>query len=138
MKSKKIWIIGFVILGCLLFGINYYNTYQRAKKNAEELNVKIMYDDQNQPFAVDCDLADMDYYHGSNELNLQKLAVYLYTYSLDKPENQVTIRDIQVFLSSEQAEDGTLMVYSCPDSLDKYIEWWWHSGSWKNKYLCVS
>lgn len=47
----------------------------------------------------------------------------------DKPQANLTSQEVLDYFAKEYSDDGKLMVYSCPESLEQYIEWWWHGGS---------
>ena len=131
MELKKIILISVIpvlCLGLILFG---YINYCQKKKAIEEKELRYIYKQQNEAFVMNCNLADMNYYHGSDEIKLHDLTIALYVYSLDNPENTITVEAVQEYFSKEYADDGSLMVYSRPKAFDKYIDWWWDGGSAK-------
>ena len=134
MKSKKIWIIGFVILGCLLFGVGgwKYNRIVRERQEENEYELQMLYKYQNMALAIDLEkYNDRTIFHGSDEIDKKMLVLSLYAYSLNKPEQAVSVQEVVEYLGKEYSEDGSLMVYSCPDSIKNYIDWWWEGGDQK-------
>ncbi|WP_026653668.1 hypothetical protein [Butyrivibrio proteoclasticus] len=128
---KKKYMIIFAVILVLITGVCYFNYAQKQKEQEEKKELEYLYKQQNQAFAVDCYLADMSFYHGSDELNVSKLAMSLYVYSMDKPTENIDVQEVIDYFGEEYDDNGTLKVYMRPDSFNEYIEWWWHGGSKK-------
>lgn len=124
---KKILFYGtlLAVIFIFLIGCNRNDNDKNSEKNLQMLYMR-----QNAAFGLSQDNHDArNVYHGSDELNQQMLAVSLYAYSLSGAKDNVTVQNVVDYLSSEYAEDGTLMIYSCPDSINNYIIWWYCDGS---------
>lgn len=129
--KKKIMIFAILIGIIAIFGGYNYVKSIEEKKAQKAYELQIAYERQNRAFAIEDSLNNYIYYHDSNYLNLQKVAVFLYVYKMDSPKYELSVQDIVDYFSKEYAEDGTLMVYDCPDSINDYLEWYYCDGSSK-------
>ena len=108
---------------------------ENAKESKDDYELQVLYEHQNSAFAVNDSLNNAKYYHDSSYVNTQQLVVYLYTYNMDYPDRDITVQDIIDYLDKEYDKEGALMVYSCPDHIKDYIDWWWSGGSSKISYF---
>jgi len=107
--------------------IAFLGLYGRERKEAEELKLKVMYSSQNEVFHFS-NSKSLEIYRGSEELDLNEVAIDLYAYNCDQSDYNLTIPEIVEYFSSEYADDGTLRIYSRPEAISKYISWYNHGG----------
>lgn len=124
---KKIgWIISIIIISVMMGCFIVLHTNNEKK----EKELQWLYERQNRAFDLST-IEESVRYHGREEMNMQYVAVSLYAYSLENPEKIISLHEVEEYFSKEYSEDGSLMVYSCPDSIKDYIDWWWNGGQSK-------
>ena len=129
--NKLLFKIALIVLS-LVAGFVGYSRYTHTQKEEAEYELQTLYKYQNMALAIDLEkYNDRTIFHGSDEIDMKMLVLSLYTYSLSKPEQVVSVQEVVEYLGKEYSEDGSLMVYSCPDSIKDYIDWWWEGGDQK-------
>ena len=122
MKKRIVISVG-LFLVVLSFAFIYSKNVLKEKA-AKEYELQIMYKWQNKAFSLGKNDNDRMSYIGSDKLDLKFLFISLYRYSVDEPDSDLTMQEVIDYLSTEYADDGTLMIYSRPESISNYIEWW--------------
>ncbi|WP_026653912.1 hypothetical protein [Butyrivibrio proteoclasticus] len=139
MKKNGILIV-FGIIAIVILSITVLYCINANRKKADsEYQLQTMYKWQNKAFGLGNNNDDkIQTYIGANELDLKLLFVSLYRYSMDEPNSELTIQEVVDYLSKEYAYDGTLMIYSQPESISDYIEWWSEKDGSKKVTLFIA
>jgi len=128
-KKKIIYLIILILTGCLSFAFWRINVSKEAKVQEQQT----LYRRQNQAFGLSADNHDNRvYFHSEEELEIPRLIVGLHVYNSDQTDYALTEDTVIDYLSEEYDSEGNLMVYSCPDEIADYIEWWFHGGRQKD------
>lgn len=141
---KRKWLVGLLLIvlaAMTIILMLIYKKNQTIKQNQlaeEEHKIEVLYYDQNCAFyigqaAYDC----RNYYRSSNELDLKQMTLSLHAYNISQSVYEITLQDVLDYLDSEYADDGTLMVFSRPDSINDYISWFFFDSG-ETKILSYS
>ncbi len=141
---KRKWLVGLLLIvlaamTIILMLIYKKNQTIKQKQLAEEeRKIEVLYYQQNCAFyigqaAYDC----RNYYRSSNELDLKQMTLSLHVYNISQSVYEITLQDVLDYLDNEYADDGTLMVFSRPDSINDYISWFFFDSG-ETKILSYS
>ena len=108
------------VICTICFYINLYNQ-KRALEKKQEL--EYLYRSQNIAFEVCTDYTQCIYYHGADELKLNRIIVDLYVYNISQTQYQLSIDEVINYFDGEYDSDGKLKVYSRPENIENYIIW---------------
>ncbi len=134
--KKKIIIAGVIILLIgILIGIfcRYHQWKKEQWEQAKEIILQIDYGRQNNAFGMDASIWDAGY-QGYENVDEEELYVRLEVYnSWNRQQKngkaELTVADIEEYLSSAYNEDGTLRVSSIPESIEDYMDWFFADGN---------
>ena len=123
---EKNYLVG-IMLSILILGIVLcaWTINRKQKQLAEENEIQFLYYEQNNAFNLDCSgFESGEYYCGSQKLNLQWIVISLHVYNHSQEKYELTLQDVVDYLASEYSEDGKLMIFSRPEAIDNYIDWY--------------
>ena len=127
---KRKWLVGLLLIVLAATTIIFmwiYKKNQTIKQNqlAEENEIQFLYYEQNIAFNLDCSgFESGEYYCSSQKLNLQWTVISLHVYNHSQEKYELTLQDVVDYLASEYSEDGKLMIFSRPEAIDNYIDWY--------------
>ena len=121
MRKMIIFFSFEILLICSFFTYKVYKQQQK-EKFVEEYKLAILYKWQNRAFMTHSDHEERFHYQGADKCNLQELLIYLHVYNSIQNKNQLTIEDVQDYLSEEYDSEGRLRVYHRPDNIEDYID----------------
>ena len=137
MKKKKVItaIILILVLSCIA-GIVFARIERRKKQEEtlEKILIAIEYQRQNGTFPrTSGHYADEPIYVGYDAIRENKMYVYLAAYNEWNREHgveaeELTLADIEEYLSSEYNEDGSLRIQSGYENIRAYVEWYYQIG----------
>ena len=137
MKNKKILrvIIIFLCLIVMSGTIFFCNEQRRIKEErAKQGILAIDYREQNRAFPrVAGRPIKEEYYVGYDAIDEPQLYVCLSAYNewirLNyKEESELTLEDIEKYLSSEYNEDGSLRIQKGYENIRAYVDWYYEEG----------
>lgn len=128
---KKSYFIG-ILLSILAFVIALcaWNYYRKQKQLAEEHEnqeheIQYLYYEQNSAFNLGYSGSESgDCYRDSQKLNLQWTVISLHVYNRSQEKYELTLQEVVDYLADEYSEDGKLMIFSRPEAIDDYIDWY--------------
>ena len=134
MKKKRVIIIVILILvlSCIA-GIVFACTERRKKQEEtlEKILIAIEYQRQNGTFPrTSGHYADEAFYVGYDAIRENEMYVGLVAYNEWNREHgekteELTLADIEEYLSSEYNEDGSLRIQSGYENIRAYVEWYY-------------
>ena len=137
MKKKRVIIIVILILvlSCIA-GIVFACTERRKKQEEtlEKILIAIEYQRQNGTFPrTSGHYADEAFYVGYDAIRENEMYVGLVAYNEWNREHgekteELTLADIEEYLSSEYNEDGSLRIQSGYENIRAYVEWYYEVG----------
>ena len=128
MKKKVLLVILLVaIAGGISAGIIRKNQIKAVAK--DKVGVELLYEWQNLAFEISEDYTHNLEYRNADELKLNHVAVDLCAYNSAKPESQLTVDEVVDYFSDEYDSNGELKVYSKPEKIHDYIDWYYHGGN---------
>ena len=137
MKKKKvITVIILILLLCCITG-TVWACIERRKKQEETLEkilIAIEYQRQNGTFPrTSGHYADEAFYVGYDAIRENEMYVSLAAYNEWNREHgeeaeELTLADIEEYLSSEYNEDGSLRIQSGYENIRAYVEWYYEIG----------
>lgn len=142
MKKKILFLL--VILITLVLTISMgVQRYQSQKNEEVQKEREYLYYRQNTAFELCSNLNERKYYHGSDELRLNRIVVNLYAYNNAQSDYQLSVEEIIDYFNKEYDSDGKLAIYSIPVNINDYIKWYFDNGEdiilefgdWFNEYL---
>ena len=137
MKKKKVItiVILILILSCIAVGV--FACTERRKKQEEALEkvlIAIEYRRQNGTFprTSEHDIEEA-FYVGYDAIVESEMYVSLAVYNEwnrehGKEAKELTLADIEEYLSSEYNEDGSLRIQSGYENIRAYVEWYYDGG----------
>ena len=135
MKKKRIIISSILLVLGLMTGMGYFvcQWSREREKAAEEAILQIDYKQQNRALAVSGDKIYSGY-QSYESVDEEELYVRLTVYNEWLGENQkgtpeLTLTDVEEYLSSEYKEDGTLRVNDRPEKIQRYMDWYFGDGN---------
>ena len=137
MKKKKVItiVILILILSCIAVGV--FACTERRKKQEEALKkvlIAIEYRRQNGTFPrTSGHYADEAFYVGYDAIRENEMYVSLMAYNEWNREHgeeaeELTLADIEEYLSAEYNEDGSLRIQSGYENIRAYVEWYYQIG----------
>ena len=137
MKKKKVItaIILILVLSCIA-GIVFARIERRKKQEEtlEKILIAIEYRRQNGTFPrTSGHYADEAFYVGYDAIRENEMYVSLMAYNKWNREHgveaeELTLADIEEYLSSEYNEDGSLRIQSGYENIRAYVEWYYQIG----------
>ena len=137
MKKKKVItaIILILVLSCIA-GIVFARIERRKKQEEtlEKILIAIEYRRQNGTFPrTSGHYADEAFYVGYDAIRENEMYVSLVAYNKWNREHgveaeELTLADIEEYLSSEYNEDGSLRIQSGYENIRAYVEWYYQIG----------
>ena len=137
MKKKKvITVIILILLLCCITG-TVWACAERRKKQEETLEkilIAIEYRRQNGTFPCTSEHPiEEAFYVGYDAIEENKMYVNLAAYNEWNREHgeeaeELTLADIEEYLSSEYNEDGSLRIQSGYENIRAYVEWYYDGG----------
>ncbi len=137
MKKKKVItaIILILVLSCIA-GTAWAYTERRKKQEEalEKVLIAIEYQRQNGTFPrTSGHYADEAFYVGYDAIRENEMYVSLMAYNEWNREHgeeaeELTLADIEEYLSSEYNEDGSLRIQSGYENIQAYVEWYYQIG----------
>ncbi len=137
MKKKRVIIIVtlILVLSCIAVGV-FACTERRKKqeKTLEKILIAIEYRRQNGTFPrTSGHYADEAFYVGYDAIRENEMYVSLAAYNEWNREHgveaeELTLADIEEYLSSEHNEDGSLRIQSGYENIRAYVEWYYQIG----------
>ena len=137
MKKKKVItaIILILVLSCIA-GIVFARIERRKKQEEtlEKILIAIEYRRQNGTFPrTSGHYADEAFYVGYDAIRENEMYVSLVAYNKWNREHgveaeELTLADIEEYLSSEYNEDGSLRIQSGYENIRAYVEWYYDGG----------
>ena len=137
MKKKKIITIVIFIMVLFCIAVGVFACTERRKKQEEALEkvlIAIEYQRQNGTFPrTSGHYADEAFYVGYDAIRENEMYVGLVAYNEWNREHgeeaeELTLADIQEYLSSEYNEDGSLRIQSGYENIRAYVEWYYEVG----------
>jgi len=128
-KALMILLILLVILCIVSYGLYLHHKNKEAELKRIELGK--MYHFQNTALEIDCTIADGYVFYNSDAIEMPELVVDLYVYNKEYPEMGVSFENVVDYLKNEYDEQGQPLIYSRPDNITNYIEWYYHNGDEK-------
>ena len=133
MKKKKIItvIILILVLSCIAVGVF---TCTERRKMQEKILIAIEYRRQNGTFPRTSERPiEEAFYVGYDAIEENKMYVNLAAYNEWNREHgeeaeELTLADIEEYLSSEYNEDGSLRIQSGYENIRAYVEWYYDGG----------
>ena len=133
MKKKKIItvIILILVLSCIAVGVF---TCTERRKMQEKILIAIEYRRQNGTFSRTSERPiEEAFYVGYDAIEENKMYVNLAAYNEWNREHgeeaeELTLADIEEYLSSEYNEDGSLRIQSGYENIRAYVEWYYDGG----------
>ncbi|MBD5512597.1 MAG: hypothetical protein HDR08_15315 [Lachnospiraceae bacterium] len=137
MKKKRVItiVILILVLSCIAGGVFAYT--ERKKKQEETLEkilIAIEYQRQNGTFPrTSGHYADEAFYVGYDAIRENEMYVSLMAYNEWNREHgveaeELTLADIEEYLSAEYNEDGSLRIQSGYENIRAYVEWYYQIG----------
>ena len=135
MKKKRVIIIVILILilSCIAGVVFAY--MERKKEALEKLHIAMEYRRQNMTFPRTSEhyLEEM-FYVGYDAIVESEMYVSLAAYNewnreYGKEAKELTLADIEEYLSSEYNEDGSLRIQSGYENIRAYVDWYYDGGS---------
>ncbi len=137
MKKKKVItaIILILVLSCIAVGV--FACTERRKKQEETLEkivISIEYRRQNGTFPRTSEHPiEEAFYVGYDAIEENEMYVNLAAYNEwnrehGKEVEELTLADIEEYLSSEYNEDGSLRIQSGYENIRAYVEWYYNGG----------
>lgn len=118
----------FVILSSIFFKIAGPMIEEMIEKKRQ---LPSLYVHQNVAFDICTDYTQNDHYHGANELKLNIIIVYIYAYNDYQSKYNLTLDEVVDYFKEEYTSSRKLKVYSQPENIHDYIEWYYHGGEEK-------
>ena len=137
MKKKKIITIVIFIMVLFCIAVGVFACTERRKKQEEALEkvlIAIEYQRQNGTFPrTSGHYADEAFYVGYDAIRENEMYVGLVAYNEWNREHgekteELTLADIEEYLSSEYNEDGSLRIQSGYENIRAYVEWYYEVG----------
>ena len=137
MKKKKvITVIILILLLCCIAGIVFACTERRKKQEEalEKVLIAIEYRRQNGTFSRTSEHPiEEAFYVGYDAIEENEMYVSLAAYNEwnrehGKEVEELTLADIEEYLSSEYNEDGSLRIQSGYEKIRAYVEWYYDGG----------
>ncbi|MBD5512631.1 MAG: hypothetical protein HDR08_15505 [Lachnospiraceae bacterium] len=133
MKKKKIItvIILILVLSCIAVGV--FACTERRKMR-EKILIAIEYRRQNGTFSRTSEHPiEEAFYVGYDAIEKSEMYVSLVAYNEwnrehGKEVEELTLADIEEYLSSEYNEDGSLRIQSGYENIRAYVEWYYDGG----------
>ena len=139
MEKKRKWVLGLgILLQCILgvvsFAVPYHERKLELEEKVDKALLAIDYREQNGAFPrVEGHYAEEEYYVGYDAIDGPRMYVSLAAYNEWVREwgyerEELTLADIEEYLSSEYNEDGSLRIRSGYEAIREYEDWYYEGG----------
>ena len=129
MRNKNIihCVVVAILLFLLLFATRAFVLWNNYKNYKEVENAVLQHDYYHQNIAFGMENASRNYQDYSY-VSVNSLIINLATYCFYVEGVDITVEDIEEFLSSEYDENEQLKVLNPPQKIGDYLEWYWTGG----------
>ena len=129
-KDKAVLAVIILVVATSIVARFFGPTITRMIEERREDNLQLpkLYVRQNVAFDVCTDYTQNDRYHGDNELKLNRVVVNISAYNEYQSKYQLTVDEVVDYFEEEYDSSGNPRVYSQPESIHDYIEWYWNGG----------
>ena len=131
VKKKATFIIcifSLLLIGVIFYGIHLNQVKEEAKKEAEEkLKLEKLYYAQNTAFWLTCDFSKIYSYCSFENANKKNTAISIYAYNAQS-DHELTLDEFYTYISKEYDSNGKPMIYSQPENIKEYIDWYLYQG----------
>ena len=139
MEKNRKWALALgILLQCVLgvvsFAVPYHERKQELEKEVDKKILEIEYITQNGAFPrVEGHYAEEGYYVGYDAIDEPGMYIRLAAYNEWVSERgyegrELTLADIEEYLSSEYNEDGSLRIRSGYEAIREYEDWYYEGG----------
>ncbi|MBO4458202.1 MAG: hypothetical protein J5802_10820 [Butyrivibrio sp.] len=132
MKKKFlvfVFLMAVVAANVGVIAVRSASENQNTGVEKSKVGLELLYEWQNQAFEVSSDYNHNLSYCDADELKLNCVAVNLCAYNNAQQDNQLTVDEVVDYFSEEYDSNGELKVYSKPEEIHDYIDWYYHGGS---------
>lgn len=127
MKKTYICIIAIATMLVLLSALGGIILWSDWKKNHDERKrayLEYKYERQSVAFTIGLETSYKDFSY----VSVNSLIILLAAYKNTDGKIELTIEDIEEYLSSEYDEKGRVKALYPPREIDDYIDWYWSGG----------